>query len=128
MMVFDFGPVVEGLDKAGEEYRHALDIGFARAGLAMVHKFQDEQLSGRTAGDLGLNVVTGTLRDSLKSLVTTEADTVTAMVYNRGAMYWDYHQSGTDRLKKRLFFDEDWQDSGEKIFASQVDIAMDVIG
>lgn len=127
MMTFDFAPMVAGLEQASEDYRRTLDEGFQKAGLAMVHKFQDEQLSGRTGGDIGLNVVTGRLRDSLKNLVTSSAQEIAATVYNTGATYWEYHQLGSDRLRKRLFFDEDWADSGEKMFASAVDIAMDSV-
>lgn len=124
---FDFESLFQGLKDAGDEYREALDKGFQKAGLAMVHKFQDEQLSGRKSGDIALNVRTGNLRDSLKTVVTTQADEVQSLIYNQGAQYWAYHQDGSDRLKKRLFIEEDFEFSGEKMYTSAVEMAMDTL-
>ena len=124
---FDWAALTADLDQAGEEYRAALDTEFQRAGLAMVHKFQDEQLSGRKSGDIALNVRTGNLRDSIKTMVTTQAEQVEGIVYNRGAQYWGYHQDGTERLKKRLFLEEDFEASGEKLYSSAVELAMDTL-
>lgn len=121
---FDFDALAEELKEAGEDYRGALDKGFQKAGLAMVHKFQDEQLSGRKAGDIALNVRTGNLRDSIKTLVKTQSDEVHGVVFNQGAQYWAYHQDGSERLKKRLFMEEDFEVSGEKLYSSAVEMAL----
>ena len=124
---FDWEALTKGLESASEDYKQALDIGFQKAGLAMVHKFQDEQLSGRKSGNIALNVRTGRLRDSLKTLVTTQTDEVHGLIYNQGAQYWAYHQDGSDRLKKRLFIEEDFEFSGEKMYTSAVEMAMDTL-
>lgn len=124
---FDFEALAEELKEAGEDYRDALDKGFQKAGLAMVHKFQDEQLSGRKAGDIALNVRTGNLRDSIKTLVKTQSDEVHGVVFNQGAQYWSYHQDGSERLKKRLFIEEDFEVSGEKLYSSAVEMALETL-
>ena len=124
---FDWEALTKDIEAASEDYKQALDIGFQKAGLAMVHKFQDEQLSGRKSGDIALNVRTGRLRDSLKTLVTTQTDEVHGLIYNQGAQYWAYHQDGSDKLKKRLFIEEDFEFSGEKMYTSAVEMAMDTL-
>lgn len=126
-LTFDWEALTKNLDEASEEYQQALDQGFQKAGLAMIHKFQDEQLSGRTGGDLGLNIRTGNLRDSLKTNVTTQAGQLEGVIYNKGATYWAFHQDGTDRLKKRLFLEEDFEYSGEKMYSSAVEMALDTL-
>ena len=126
-LTFDWQALVKGLDEAGEEYREALDLGFQKAGLSMVHKFQDEQLSGRVSGDIGLNVKTGNLRDSLKAFVTTQTGQIESLIYNQAAQYWAYHQDGTERLKKRLFIEEDFEFTGEKLYSSAVEMALDTL-
>jgi hypothetical protein len=124
---FDWVTLNSELDKAGEEYREALDAGFQKAGISMVRKFQEEQLSGRKSGDIYLNVKTGNLRNSLRSMVTSQAGQVEGVVYNQGAQYWGYHQDGTEKHPKRLFIEEDFEVSGEKRYASAVDMAMDTL-
>lgn len=126
-LTFDWESLTHDLDDAGEEYRKALDDGFQKAGISMVRKFQDEQLSGRKAGNVSLNIVTGRLRDSLKTNVTTQAGQLESMIYNSGAQYWAYHQDGTDRLKKRLFIEEDFEFSGMKMYESSVEMALDTL-
>jgi hypothetical protein len=125
---FNFEEMIQGLDEASGEYQNLLERGFARANLQIIHKFQDEQLSGRRSGDVGLNVRTGNLRDSLHSVVTVDSEAITATIYNRGADYWAYHQDGSDRLRKRLFIEEDFEDSGEKLYSSEIEIAMQALG
>lgn len=129
MMSLSFGwaEMNKEVDQASEEYKAALDVGFQKASLAMVHKFQDEQLSGRRSGDIGLNVRTGNLRDSLKTLVTTQTGELKGLIFNQAAQYWAYHQDDSGRLKKRLFLEEDFELSGEKLYVSAVEMAMDTL-
>lgn len=124
---FNTEALAQDLKAMGEEYYEALEKGFQKAGLELIHKFQDEQLSGRKSGDIGLNVRTGNLRDSLKNVVTTQAGMIEGLIYNRAADYWSYHQDGSERLKKRLFLEEDFEVSGEKLYSSAVEMAMDAI-
>lgn len=125
---FEFNLLNGEIEDLSEEYKAALEKGFARAGMNLIYKFQDEQLSGRRSGDVGLNVRTGNLRDSLRSVVTVDSEAITNTIYNRGADYWAYHQDGSDRLRKRLFIEEDFEDSGAKLYTSEIEIAMQVIG
>lgn len=120
---FDYKAMTAGLDEAGEEYRDALDKGFQRAGIAMVTRFQEEQLSGRRAPNFGLNIRTGNLRASLRQAVTTSTGEVRSSITNRGASYWAYHQDGAGHNPKRLYFEEEFQDQGERVYASEVERA-----
>ena len=124
---FDFKAVTEGLDEAGQEYRDALDKGFQRAGIAMVTRFQEEQLSGRRTPRVGLTSRTGTLRASLRQAVTTSGDEVRSTITNRGASYWAYHQDGAGHNPKRLYFEEEFQDPGEKVYATEVERAFQAV-
>jgi len=124
---FDIENLVQDADQKSKEFRDLLDEGFKAAGLQIVKQFQEGQLSGRYGTDIGLNIRTGNLRASIKSLVTTDSDTVNSVISNEGAQYWQYHQDGTDKLKKRLFFDEYFEDEGEKLYESSVDLALQAI-
>jgi len=107
-----------------EDYRAALEEGFARAGRLIVDLFRNTQLSGRTPDDRGLNIRTGNLNQSVKSLTQISGSTITSLVYNEGAQYWEYHQTGTDRLPKRLYLEEAFQDDGAKLYTSEVEMAL----
>lgn len=121
MLEWDFKSMVAGLNEASEDYRDALDKGFQRAGVSMVRRFQEEQLSGRRAPGFGLNVRTGNLRGSIRSSVTTSGDEIRSSITNSGAQYWAYHQDGAGNNPKRLYFEEEFLDPGERVYATEVE-------
>jgi hypothetical protein len=97
--------------------------GFSGASADMVEMFQREQLSGRKGDDTGLNIRSGTLYRSLSSGANVFGDTITAEVTNLGATYWEYHQEGTERLPKRLFFEESFEADGVPKFEDAIESA-----
>jgi hypothetical protein len=105
-------------------YRQALEQGFAKAGNEVVELFRSEWLSGRTSGDLGLNIRTGRLYQSVRSLTEVTQDRIVSQVFNRGAPYWHYHQTGTDRLPKRLYLEEAFEEDGESLYSKALEDAI----
>ena len=127
MVVFhnNFQEVIAGLKADLEDYRATLEQGFAKAGRLLVDRFREQQLSGRSAGDMGLNIRTGNLFQSLRSLTEIEPRTIRSIIFNRGAQYWAYHQDGTGTLPKRLTLEEDFEDEGSKMFTRVVEQALE---
>jgi hypothetical protein len=107
-----------------ENFLEAEEKGFAAAGHEIVERMKNEQLSGRTGGDMGLNIKTGRLHDSIKSLTTVDGGKVSSEVFNEGAAYWFYHQHGTPKLKKRLNLEEFFIGKGPEIYLSHVKMAL----
>lgn len=105
---------------------YAMD-GFLEGSKSIVSMFQREQLSGRKADDAGLNIKSRRLYQSLESSAMVVGDTVVGSVGNRGATYWEYHQRGTERLRKRLFLEEDFQTKGADIYLSLADAAFEKV-
>lgn len=120
---FNLDDVVEALEDRAQEYWEVIQTGFARAGQLMVARFQDQQLSGRHGDDTGLNIQSGNLRASLRSLTEIEGHEIRSMVENAGATYWQYHQTGTEKLPKRLFLKEDFAGEGSKLYTSEIELA-----
>lgn len=119
--------VIASLATLRGRYQDAAVKGFAEAGRLVVELFRNDWLSGRQPGDIALNVQTGKLRDSIRSVTTHRGPSVTSEVFNRGAQYWEYHQTGTDSLPKRLYLLEAFEEDGAKIYAGQVEIAMGML-
>lgn len=101
--------------------------GFEQVSKTIVKAFQEDQLSGRKADDTGLNIKTKNLYTSLTSAARLESQELIGEVGNKGATYWEYHQTGTERLKKRLFFDEFFQGEGADMYVSAADEAFEKV-
>lgn len=119
--------VIASLATLKGRYQEAAVKGFAEAGRMVVDLFRNDWLSGRQAGDIALNVQTGKLRDSIRSVTSERGPNITSEVFNRGAQYWEYHQTGTDRLPKRLYLLEAFEEDGAKLYAGQVEIALGML-
>lgn len=102
-------------------FKQSVAEGFARVDNQIVTQFKDVQLSGRRAGDVGLNIGKGTLHLSIKSLVEVADDKIAGVVYNTGAPYWEYHQYAMGHNPKRLTFDEYFQEQGLAGYTKVVD-------
>ena len=107
-----------------DAYQDALEAGFARASQAIADLFKDRWLSGRGSDDLGLNIRTGRLHDSIKSLTEVTPRGVRGVVFNTGAQYWEYHQLGTSTLPKRLFLLEAFQEDGTALYEAEAEKAL----
>lgn len=116
--------VIAELRARGEEFREGIERGMARAGAAVVDLFRTRWLSGRGSDDLGLNIRTGRLYQSIRSLTEIDDATLRSVVFNSGAVYWYYHQTGTDRLPKRLFLEETFEEDGQALYASEISLAL----
>lgn len=111
--------------KADVEFISDLETGFAQASQNIAESFKRNQLSGRKSDDTGLNVKRDVLRQSIKGSGMRDGMTIVGMVTNSMATYWEYHQDGTLKLPKRLFFYEEFETTGEKAYTSVVEMAME---
>lgn len=118
----DIGDLPQELESAKLEYQMALERGFAEASQTIVERFRANQLSGRTGADTGLNIRTGRLYQSIRSLTQTAVGFVRGIVFNQGAQYWAYHQD-PDGQKKRLFLEEDFETYGSILYQSKIELA-----
>lgn len=109
----DMARIAYGAEDALER---AMDV----AGAAQRDRFRQEQMSGRTAGDMGLNVVSGNLRESLRYVTIVEEQKMTSEIYNRGGQYWYPHQEG-EGVKKRLMLEEDLEARGLPLYESEIE-------
>lgn len=112
------------LERDGQEFEREIETGFVDASRAIVDGFKTGQLSGRKSDDTALNVKTGNLRRSIDSRVRMTGRNIAATIFNKSATYWEYHQLGTERLKKRLFLFEEFATSGRKRYESTVETAL----
>lgn len=110
--------VAKDYARANDAIVSDLEKGFAEASQAIAADFRIRQLSGRTRGDVGLNVQTGNLRSSLSGDGMRDGMDIVGTVSNSGATYWEYHQDGSGRLKKRLFFYERFATEGLRRYTS----------
>ena len=120
---FNTQDIIGALEDARDNYRASLEEGFAEAGRMVVDLFRQDWLSGRVGG-LGLNIQTGRLNQSVQSLTVVDGAKLTSIVYNRGAQYWEYHENPQDGRPQYLHLEEAFQSEGEKLYLSQVDLAM----
>jgi hypothetical protein len=112
--------VAKDLVTLGRESEDALERAMDVAGAEQKNRFRTEQLSGRTAGDMGLNRVTGNLWESLRNVTIVGDRQMVSELYNRGAQYWEVHQDGIG-IKKRLRFEEDLEERGIPLYESEIE-------
>ena len=115
--------VSKALQADNDELIADFERGFAEASQAIADDFRRNQLSGRTSGDIGLNIKSGDLRRSIRGDGMRDGNDILGVVSNSNATYWEYHQDGTARLKKRLFFHESFANDGPKRYTSVVELA-----
>ena len=106
------------------EFKVTVASGFAVVDNQVVDQFKDEQLSGRHADDTSLNIRTGRLHDSIKSVVDVADDKISGTVFNTDAKYWEYHQDAAGHNPKRLFFEEYFTSHGLAAYTDVVEGAL----
>ena len=119
----DWSAAAQNIEARLKEFRADIADGFAQVDRQVNDQFRDEQLSGRKGDDTGLNIVTGTLHDSIKDAVEVADEMISGVVYNEGAPYWYYHQE-PDGQKKRLFFDEYFSTQGLEAYTAVAERAL----
>jgi len=119
----NFDEVAADLQNRVTAFKENVARGFARVDDKIVNQFRDEQLSGRKGDDTGLNIRTGRLHDSIKSLVEVAEAEITGVIFNTDAPYWKYHQYGEGHNPKRLGFDEYFEDQGLQAYTEAVESA-----
>lgn len=120
----DWTQAADHLESKVTEFKADVAAGFAKVDRQVEDQFRDEQLSGRHADDTGLNIRTGRLHDSIKSVVDVANDQIMATVYNTDAPYWEYHQDGAGHNPKRLFFEEYFTSQGLAAYTEVVEAAL----
>jgi ClpP class serine protease len=116
--------VADDLQNRVTEFRATVAAGFAGVDDGVVAHFKDDELSGRRADDTGLNIRTGRLHDSIKSLVEVADHQIAGIVYNTGARYWEFHQDGAGNNPKRLHFEEYFRSQGLAAYSDVVEGAL----
>jgi hypothetical protein len=103
-------------------YRALVAAALQRAGNTVREKAVDEQLSGRLPNDMGLNIITGTARDSMRTSTRVEADFIETNVYNTPrSFYLRYHQDGAGYNPKRLEIEDGpLVDYAEQLYRDEV--------
>lgn len=116
--------VASDLSQDSQEFLRDLELGFIDASKAIVDSFKMNQLSGRKSDNTALNVRSGNLRRSIDQRAHMNGRDIAATIFNKSATYWEYHQEGTERLPKRLFFYEEFANQGRKRYESSVETAL----
>lgn len=119
--------VLASLNNMKGRYEDAIAKGFAEAGRLVVDLFRRDWLSGRSAGDLGLNIRTGRLHASLDSRSMVQGPHLTSDVFNQGADYWYFHQNPEGGRHKFLYLKEAFAEDGAKIYEGQVEQALRMV-
>ena len=94
------GPGLEGIEAVVAELEARVEIftgvlmeEFAKADTEFKEVFKTD-VSGRAGNNTGLNVISGNLRDSIKTAEEKMDGMVLGRVFNEGADYWEYSQTG----------------------------------
>ena len=113
--------------------------GFDEAGESLVQQFKEEQFSGRGSDNMGLNIITGMTRASIRSLVeSAEQGLLSLEIYNmtedahgvtdkQGFGIISFHQFGMGNNPKRLTLEEGFEDYGMKKLEDIVEIGFEVL-
>lgn len=129
MVVINLDPsaVLASLAEMKSRYQEAAAKGFAEAGQMIVDLFRRDWLSGRGGDGLGLNIQTGRLFQSIRSVTVVKGNVITSEVFNRGADYWYFHQHPEGGRHQYLYLEEAFQEDGGPIYEGQVDQALRAI-
>ncbi len=102
------------LQRKKARYLRDLSTGFVKVGREIVTLLQKEWLSGRIAGDLGLNIITGNLYNSIGFLTTVNGAEIESNVFNHGASYWYWNAGHSPNHPNRFPVDAIFQDQRER--------------
>ena len=123
-LVLDVMPVAENLLDKKEAWADRRIIAMDQAG-ADVRELLRGQLSGRKPDDMGLNMRTGNLFDSLQNKTEIVDGGIESTIFNTDAKYWWYHQVGAGNNPKRLMMDEQFASDGMEVYYKQLGLAME---
>lgn len=108
-------------------FQEAVAQGFAEAGRKMVDIFRQDWLSGRGADGLGLNIVTGRLNQSVRSLTTVRPGQVESEIFNRGADYWWYHEHPEGSRHQYLHLEDTFETDGAPLYEDAIEQALRMV-
>lgn len=123
----DTAPVLADLTEMKDRFQERIATGFAEAGQQVVDLFRNTWLSGRGSDGLGLNIVTGNLRQSIRSLTEIQPDAVVSEVFNRDADYWWYHEHPESGRHQYLHLEDAFTEDGGKLYESQIEQALKAV-
>lgn len=127
LITTDWRELNDDLVERRMDYLDTLTRTFAEAGRKMADLLRDEWLSGRHSDDMGLNVITGNLHDSIRSRTERREDTVTSVVWNQDADYWWWNAGHASYVKNRFPVDFIFAQEGEEIYTSAFEAALERI-
>lgn len=123
----DTAPLIAEIKDVRETIEERFARGFAEAGRMVVDLFRHEWLSGREADGLGLNIVTGRLFQSIRTVTTVRGNSLLSEVFNTGAPYWWYHENPEGGRHKYLYLQEAYLEDGGKLYESQIEQALGMV-
>lgn len=112
--------IANDLAEGRDAFREELADSFRLAGRDMRDIFRDKWLSGRFGDDIGLNIRTGRLHDSIQNLTVVNPRSVESNVYNRDADYWRFHP-------RRFPAEKIFTKEGQKLYTSALQQALEAI-
>jgi hypothetical protein len=124
----DTKALVAELQARARAFRRAGEAAMLRASEAVVALFRRKWLSGQTGADLGLNIRTQNLYNSLQANARQDGDALLGEVTNQGADYWWYHEHPQGGRPQRLHLEDDFQVEGEPLYVGELDRAMEAMG
>lgn len=122
----DSTPVLAQLADIQGRFQEAAARGFAEAGQKMVDLFRQNWLSGRSDG-LGLNIVTGRLNQSVRTVTTVGPGGVTSEVFNRDADYWWYHEHPENGRPQYLHLEDAFKTDGTPLYEDAIEQALRMV-
>jgi hypothetical protein len=119
--------VAEYLEDRFDAFREEIEQGARDVGEGEAKYFRDEQLSGRDAMDMHLNVRRGVTRAAVQSQTQAWDALISSVVFTPSGIadHITLHQSGTTKLKKRLTLDEHFETEGYEAYHMIVEKALE---
>lgn len=127
MVYAQFDAAIDFLINLNEDWRDRASRAMSQGGADVVEMFRSEQLTRRGGDDMGLNIRTGRLFNSLQSDVEVIGSKVVSTIENHDAKYWYYHQVGAGHNPKRLTLEERFADRGMDIYRDHLSRVLDEV-
>ncbi len=88
--------------------------GFAKVGRDIAAILRDKWLSGRRRGDMGLNIISGRLHDSIQSITEVDGRETLSSIFNRDAKYWYWNAGHSENHPNRFPVDRIFSDNRKR--------------
>lgn len=116
-----WGKVADELNIRMTAFEESVESGFRKVDEAFLQNTKETQLSGRHSDDTGLYRRTSDLYNSFHEITEKQDSLISGNILSDNGIwekYGEYHQDGTEKLKKRLFIPErfeEWESKYEAV-------------